>query len=130
MRKAMETKSDPGTTHLLAILPNSVSSIRGTRTNRFDVVPLTGRVLRCVKQVNKQTATHLSDIFKYDINSYMHNMEQFCIELFPRWIEFSKSYDYHPGLLSNRRFHDNELRYSSCVTSNLRRSLKQSSLPG
>ena len=84
----METKSDPGTTHLLAILPNSVSSIRGTRTNRFDVVPLTGRVLRCVKQVNKQTATHLSDIFKYDIDSYMHNMEQFCIELFPRWIEF------------------------------------------
>lgn len=99
MRKAMETKSDPGTTHLLAILPNCVSSIRGTRTNRFDVVPLTGRVLRCVKQVNKQTATHLSDIFKYDIDSYMHNMEQFCIELFPRWIEFSKINDYHPRII-------------------------------
>ena len=55
MQKAMETKSDPGTTHLLAILSNSVSSIRGTRTSRFDVVPLTGRVLRCVKQINIET---------------------------------------------------------------------------
>ena len=60
----------------------------------------------------------------------MHNMEQFCIELFLRWIEFREklrlpSQDYYPIV----DFMTRAVRYSSCVTSNLRRSLKQSSLP-
>ena len=65
-------------------------------TSRFDGVPLTSQVLRCLKQVrhlrrNKQQLI-LFDVFRYEIDSFAVICQQVGLNL-------KKSYDCYPKIL-------------------------------